>query len=64
MIAVRNFSGIMTVHADGSWVCEKPDKHKVERHPDPVRNRCSYKCQTLAALLFECCFITWHKLDF
>lgn len=38
VISVKNFSGILTVHGDGSWVCEKPGKHKVERHPDPVRN--------------------------
>ncbi|TKY71125.1 hypothetical protein E2542_SST07420 [Spatholobus suberectus] len=36
VVSVKNFSGILTVGDDGSWVCEKPDKHKVERHPDPV----------------------------
>lgn len=37
-MSVKNFSGILTVHGDGSWVCEKPGKHKVERYTDPVRN--------------------------
>ncbi|XP_061354533.1 uncharacterized protein LOC133299119 [Gastrolobium bilobum] len=36
VISVKNFSGILTVSGDGSWVCEKPDRHKRERHPDPV----------------------------
>ncbi|CAI8589440.1 unnamed protein product [Vicia faba] len=37
VIAVKNFSGILTVHGDGTWQSEKPGKHnKVERHPDPV----------------------------
>ncbi|RDY10636.1 hypothetical protein CR513_04796 [Mucuna pruriens] len=36
VISVKNFSGILTIDGDGSWVCEKPDKHKAERHPDPV----------------------------
>nr|ACU19628.1 unknown [Glycine max] len=36
VISVKNFSGILTIGGDGSWVCEKPDKHKAERHPDPV----------------------------
>ncbi|CAL0332062.1 unnamed protein product [Lupinus luteus] len=36
VILVKNYSGILTVNGDGSWVCEKPDIRKVERHPDPV----------------------------
>ncbi|KAG4972793.1 hypothetical protein AAZX31_11G009300 [Glycine max] len=36
VISVKNFSGILTIGGDGCWVCEKPDKHKAERHPDPV----------------------------
>lgn len=36
VVSVKNFSGILTIGGDGSWVCEKPDKHKAERHPDPV----------------------------
>lgn len=36
VVSVKNFSGFLTIHGDGSWVCEKPDKHKAERHPDPV----------------------------
>ncbi|CAJ1926398.1 unnamed protein product [Sphenostylis stenocarpa] len=36
VVSVKNFSGILTVGGDGSWVCEKPDKHKAERYPDPV----------------------------
>ncbi|XP_027361240.1 uncharacterized protein LOC113869218 [Abrus precatorius] len=36
VICVRNFSGILTIGDDGSWVCEKPGKHKVERHLNPV----------------------------
>jgi len=35
---VKNFSGILTVQGDGSWACEKPGKHKVDRYPEPVRN--------------------------
>lgn len=38
MVAVKNFSGILTVQGDGTWHSEKPGKHnKVECHPDPVR---------------------------
>ncbi|XP_057450194.1 uncharacterized protein LOC130741345 [Lotus japonicus] len=36
VISVKNFSGILAVHRDGSWVSEKPGKHKQETHPDPV----------------------------
>ncbi|GAU18907.1 hypothetical protein TSUD_228970 [Trifolium subterraneum] len=37
VISVKNFSGILTVQGDGTWVSEKPGKHsKVERHSDPV----------------------------
>ncbi|KAE9606483.1 hypothetical protein Lalb_Chr09g0320121 [Lupinus albus] len=36
VILVKNYSGILTISGDGSWVCEKPDIHKVERHSDPV----------------------------
>ncbi|KAL2349438.1 hypothetical protein Fmac_003438 [Flemingia macrophylla] len=36
VISVKNFSGILTIDGDGSWVCEKPDKHKLEHHPDPL----------------------------
>lgn len=69
MISVKNFSGILTVHRDGSWVSEKPGKHKQETHPDPVRNLleflCSYKCRILAVFIFifllaKCCFVRWH----
>ena len=35
---MKNFSGILTIGGDGTWLCEKPDKRKAERHPDPVRN--------------------------
>lgn len=45
VISVKNFSGILTIGGDGSWVCEKPDKHKAERHPDPVS--CFYLCRML-----------------
>ncbi|KAK2371888.1 hypothetical protein QL285_073089 [Trifolium repens] len=37
VISVKNFSGILTVQGDGTWVSEKPGKHsKVEHHPDFV----------------------------
>jgi hypothetical protein len=36
---VKNFSGILTVQGDGTWISEKPGKHsKVEHHPDFVSN--------------------------
>lgn len=42
MICVKNFSGFLSVSADGSWVCEMANRHKKERHPDPVSdNLCS-----------------------
>ncbi|BAU00745.1 hypothetical protein VIGAN_10236200 [Vigna angularis var. angularis] len=36
VVSVKNYSGILTIGGDGSWLCEKPDKRKAERHPDPV----------------------------
>ncbi|KAJ1391211.1 Nuclease-related domain, NERD [Sesbania bispinosa] len=36
VVSVKNFSGILTIRGDGSWACEKPGRHKVEHHPDPV----------------------------
>ncbi|CBI26485.3 hypothetical protein VitviT2T_024063 [Vitis vinifera] len=36
VISVKNFSGIISIDADGSWVCNAGDRHKAERHPDPV----------------------------
>lgn len=36
VISVKNFSGFASIDRDGSWVCEGEDKHKSERHPDPV----------------------------
>lgn len=36
MIAVKNFSGLISVNPDGSWVCEGYSKRKTEHHPDPV----------------------------
>lgn len=36
VISVKNFSGILTVQGDGSWACEKPGKHKVDRYPEPL----------------------------
>ncbi|BBG98503.1 hypothetical protein Prudu_007923 [Prunus dulcis] len=36
VIAVKNFSGLISVNPDGSWVCEGYSKRKTEHHPDPV----------------------------
>ncbi|XP_027909243.1 uncharacterized protein LOC114168562 [Vigna unguiculata] len=36
VVSVKNYSGILTIGGDGGWLCEKPDKRKAERHPDPV----------------------------
>ncbi|KAK6936518.1 Nuclease-related domain, NERD [Dillenia turbinata] len=36
VILVKNFSGLISIDADGSWVCTHETKHKSERHPDPV----------------------------
>lgn len=40
MISVKNFSGFVGIDADGSWVCTGHNKHKTERHPDPVSGQC------------------------
>lgn len=36
VVAVKNFSGLISVNPDGSWVCEGYSKRKTEHHPDPV----------------------------
>ncbi|XP_048226045.1 uncharacterized protein LOC8280503 [Ricinus communis] len=36
VISVKNFSGLVSITGDGSWVCEGHGKHKPEHHPDPV----------------------------
>ena len=36
VISVKNFSGIISIDSDGSWVCNAGDRRKAERHPDPV----------------------------
>ncbi|KAK9272152.1 hypothetical protein L1049_002523 [Liquidambar formosana] len=36
VISVKNISGSVSFDADGSWVCTGANKHKAERHPDPV----------------------------
>ncbi|KAK2977221.1 hypothetical protein RJ640_028426 [Escallonia rubra] len=36
IISVKNFSGFWSIDTDGSWVCSGRNKHKNERHPDPV----------------------------
>ncbi|KAK6926191.1 Nuclease-related domain, NERD [Dillenia turbinata] len=36
VILVKNFSGLISIDADGSWVFTHETKHKSERHPDPV----------------------------
>lgn len=35
VISVKNFSGLVTISGDGSWVCEN-GKHKAQHFPDPV----------------------------
>lgn len=34
IISVKNLAGLVTINADGSWVCE--GSHKKELHSDPV----------------------------
>ncbi|KAF6140936.1 hypothetical protein GIB67_030147 [Kingdonia uniflora] len=36
VIAVKNFSRFEGIDADGSWKCPGENKHKIEKHPDPV----------------------------
>ncbi|KAK4284971.1 hypothetical protein QN277_001729 [Acacia crassicarpa] len=36
VVSVKNFSGLVSVSTDGSWVCESPGSHREKRHPDPV----------------------------
>ncbi|WOL06990.1 hypothetical protein Cni_G15725 [Canna indica] len=36
VVAVRNFSGFVTVGEDGNWVCTSDKKHNPPNHPDPV----------------------------
>lgn len=36
VVSVKNFSGLVSINGDGSWVCEDDSKHKAERHPNPV----------------------------
>ncbi|XP_010273143.1 PREDICTED: uncharacterized protein LOC104608757 isoform X1 [Nelumbo nucifera] len=36
VVSVKNFSGFVGIDDDGSWVCTSENKHKTERHPDPV----------------------------
>ncbi|XP_058104030.1 uncharacterized protein LOC131248016 [Magnolia sinica] len=36
VIAVRNFSGLIDIDNDGSWICSSEKRHKTERHSDPV----------------------------
>uniref|UniRef100_A0A5B7BNZ4 Putative Plasma membrane isoform 1 n=1 Tax=Davidia involucrata TaxID=16924 RepID=A0A5B7BNZ4_DAVIN len=36
VFSVQNLSGFVSIDADGSWVCTGGNRHKTERHPDPV----------------------------
>lgn len=53
VVSVKNLSGILSINADGSWVCE--GNHKIERHSDPVSNKQTNDSSVLFCFLRDYC---------
>ncbi|KAG4958993.1 hypothetical protein JHK87_035626 [Glycine soja] len=49
VISVKNFSGILTIGGDGSWVCEKLDRHVLD-----------VQCSVMVNLYREFGFFYWY----
>ncbi|EEF42392.1 conserved hypothetical protein [Ricinus communis] len=57
VISVKNFSGLVSITGDGSWVCEGHGKHKPEHHPDPVSHFSNICLKSYSVVLYHCVHI-------
>ena len=55
MVSVKNFSGIISIDSDKTWVCNAQDRHKAEHHPDPVSplNLCFFQRVCITKIYFQ-----------